>query len=80
MSVVSKINSGLKDRLSYVEYNDILGITTFFNPRFKTFAFYNPSCIECIKEIVISSVSLIYNSGCPGRLVGSVLDSYIIRI
>ena len=30
MSVVSKFNSGLKDRLSNVEYNVILGITTFF--------------------------------------------------
>ena len=39
MSVVSKINSGLKDRLSNVEYNDVLGITTFFDPRFKTFTF-----------------------------------------
>ena len=62
MSVVSKINSNLKDRLSNVEYNDILGITTYFDPTFKTFAFYNPACVERIKEIVISSVSLIYNS------------------
>ena len=57
MSVVSKINSDLKNRLSNVEYNDILGITTFFDPRFKTFAFYDPACAERIKEIVISSVS-----------------------
>ena len=62
MSVVSKINSCLKYRFSIVEYNDILGITTFFDPRFKTFALYDPACAERIKEIVISSVSLIYNS------------------
>ena len=62
MFVVSKINSGLKDRLSNVDCNDILGITTFFDPRFKTFAFYDPAYAERIKEIVISSVSLIYNS------------------
>ena len=37
MSVVSKTNL---DRLSNVEYNDIVGITKFFDPRFKTFAFY----------------------------------------
>ena len=62
MSVVSKINAGLKDRLSNVEHNDILRITTFLDPRFKTFAFYDPACAERIKEIAISSVSVIYNS------------------
>ena len=62
ISIVSKINTGLKDLLSNVEYNDILGITTFFDLRFKTFAFYDPTCAERIKEIVISSVSLKYNS------------------
>ena len=60
MSVVSKIKSGLKNHLSNVEYNDILGITTFFDPKFKTFAFYDTA--KRIKEIVISSVSLIHNS------------------
>ena len=58
MSIVSKINLGLKDRLSNVEYNDILEITTFFDSRFKTFAFYDPACAERIKEIVTSSISL----------------------
>ena len=59
MSVVSKINSDLKDGLSNVEYKDILGITTFFDPRFKTFNFYVPACAEGIKDIVYPSVSLI---------------------
>ena len=62
MSVVFKINSDLKDRLSNAEYNDILRITPIFDLKFKTFAFYDPACAELIKEIVISSVSLIYNS------------------
>ena len=75
MSVVSKVNSGLKDRLSHVEYNDILGITTFFDSRLKTFAFYNPACAECIKEIVRSSASLIYNS----QLEHQIQDDIIIE-
>ena len=62
MPVVSKINSGLKDRLANIGYKDILGITTFFDPRFKTFDFHDPAYTEYIKEIVISSVSLVYNS------------------
>ena len=61
MSVVSKINSRLNDRLGIVEYNDILEITTFFDTRFKTFSFYDPFCEERIKEIVISSVFGLFN-------------------
>ena len=61
MPVVSKINSDLKHHLSNIEYTDILGITTFFNSRFITFVFYDQACAELIKEIIISSVSLIYN-------------------
>ena len=76
MSVVSKINSNLKDRLSIVEYNDILGITNFFDPRFKTFAFYNPACAESIKEIVISSVSLIYNSELEHQIPEDTIKEY----
>lgn len=58
---ITKVKFGIVDRLRNIEENETLAMSTFLDPRFKTFAFSNPTCAEHIKEIVTNSISLLYN-------------------
>lgn len=61
LSLVLKIESGLKERLGNVEKSNTLAICTFLDPRFKNLAFSVPFKADNIKQIVTSAVSSIYS-------------------
>lgn len=46
VAIIPKLQTGLKIRLSDILFNDILGITTFLDPRFKLLPFKNTEPAE----------------------------------
>lgn len=54
--IISSLQNGLRSRLGNVEYNNTLAISTFLDPRFKTFAFKNSDAVDIIKNIIIDAL------------------------
>lgn len=53
--IISSLQNGLRSRLGNVEYNNTLAISTFLDPRFKTFAFKNSDAVD-IKNFIIDAL------------------------
>lgn len=51
-NVIKKLQAGLQDRVGNVEYSNTLAISTYLDPRFKSFVFKNADAAERVRKNV----------------------------